>query len=88
MAIIVFITAAILWFAIQNCLHDQGVAPLSRGQLRYMRRKARKLGVDSADLPYKPKQQTLPTMVQPGLSSALKRADWPEVIPPGWSPND
>ncbi|ETI65719.1 MAG: hypothetical protein COA80_05985 [Leeuwenhoekiella sp.] len=34
---------------------DQGVAPRSRGSLRYQRRKARRMGVDPHDVPINPR---------------------------------
>lgn len=46
MAIVVIIGCVILWAFIQASLNDQGIAPRSRGSLRYQRRKARKMGVD------------------------------------------
>ena len=34
-----------------------GGAPLTRGQRAYLRRKARRLGVDSADVSYRPRKR-------------------------------
>lgn len=57
---IVMIVCAVLWLAIQKNLADQGIEPLSRGQLRYMRKKARKQGVDVSQIDYNPRRGTKP----------------------------
>ncbi len=57
---IVMVICVILWAVIQKNLRDQGHEPLSRGQLRYMRKKARKQGVDVSQISYKPRKGTNP----------------------------
>ena len=57
---IVMIVCIVLWLTIQKSLADQGVDPLSRGQLRYMRKRARKEGVDISQINYNPRRGTNP----------------------------
>jgi hypothetical protein len=57
---IVMVICIVLWAAIQKNLTDQGHEPLSRGQLSYMRKKARKQGVDVSQISYKPRKGTNP----------------------------
>lgn len=60
MHIIIMIGCLILWAVVQRHLTDIGHQPLSRGQLRYMRRKARRLGVPVEQVPYRPRRGTNP----------------------------
>jgi hypothetical protein len=46
MAIVLGIIAFVAWVFLHAHMDDLGIAPRSRGSLRYQRRKARKLGVD------------------------------------------
>jgi hypothetical protein len=57
MAIVVMIICVIMWAFIHAHMQDQGVAPRSRGSLRYQRHKARKLNVDPADLRIRSREQ-------------------------------
>ena len=57
-AVIVAIFCLILSFAIQKNLRDQGIEPLTRGQLRYARKKAREQGVSLDQVVYKPRRGT------------------------------
>jgi hypothetical protein len=57
-AVIVAIVCIFLSFAIQKNLRDQGVEPLTRGQLRYARKKAREQGVSLDQVVYKPRRGT------------------------------
>ncbi|MEI5687754.1 hypothetical protein [Sphingomonas kyungheensis] len=56
-AIIIGIVCLFLSFGIQSSLRKQGVEPLTRGQLRYMRKKARKQGVSVDQISYKPRRR-------------------------------
>lgn len=58
MVVILMIAAVIGWLVIKKAMSDQGIEPLSRGQSRYLRRKARKLGVDVSQVPYQGKVLT------------------------------
>jgi len=60
MHIVIIIVLIIFWAVIQKSIRDSGYEPLSRGQLRYMRRKARKMGTDVSDVPYQPRKGTNP----------------------------
>jgi len=55
LVVVVMVACVILWAVIQKNLRDQGYEPLSRGQLRYMRRKARKQGLNVSEIDYNPK---------------------------------
>lgn len=57
---IIIVGCLILQLAISKSLRDQGVEPLSRGQMRYMRKKARKQGVNVSQVSYKPRTGTNP----------------------------
>ncbi|WP_267395244.1 MULTISPECIES: ABC transporter permease [unclassified Sphingomonas] len=57
LAIIIGIGCVIASFAIQSSLRAQGVEPLTRGQLRYMRKKARRQGVTVDQIKYKPRRR-------------------------------
>jgi len=54
-AVIVIIGCIILWAFIQAGLKDQGIAPRSRGSLRYQRRKARKTDVEADQVSINPR---------------------------------
>jgi hypothetical protein len=102
--IVVMVVCLILWVIIQNNLRAQGYEPLSRRQMRYMRKRARRMGLDVSEVPYKPRRGTNPfgpasiksSHIEESVShenekqkaKEYKRADWPEVIPPGWTPPD
>jgi len=60
MHIVIIIALIIFWAAIQRSIIKSGHEPLSRGQLRYMRRKARKEGVDVSGVSYQPRKGTNP----------------------------
>jgi len=47
---------ALIWLGIQKAMRDQGITPLSRGQLKYWRRKARKAGVGMNQVAYRPRK--------------------------------
>lgn len=72
---IIMFACAILWLAIQKNLADQGHEPLSRGQLRYMRKKARKQGVDVSQISYRPRKGTNPFGTKPRDPFKTKRYD-------------
>ena len=57
---IIIVGCLVLQWAISKNLRDQGVEPLSRGQLRYMRKKARGQGVDVSQVSYTPRKGTNP----------------------------
>jgi len=67
---IVIVACVILWAVIQRNLSDQGYEPLSRGQLRYMRKKARKQGLDVSEIDYNPRHGDNP--FQPPSAKAAK----------------
>lgn len=54
---IIAVVCLFLSFAIQKNLRDQGIEPLSRGQLRYVRQKAHKQGVSMDQVSYKPRRR-------------------------------
>jgi hypothetical protein len=56
-AIVIAVVCLFMSFAIRSNLRKQGVEPLSRGQLRYMRRKARKQGVSMDQVNYRPRRR-------------------------------
>lgn len=55
MPIIVIVGALIAWAFIAAHNRDNGIAPRSRGSLRYQRRKARRFGIDAADVEISPR---------------------------------
>ena len=57
MAIVIMIGCVVLWAAIQSSLVNMGEAPRSRGSLRYLRKKARRLGLDPAAVTVRPRRQ-------------------------------
>ena len=60
MVVLLLIVLAVFWLVLQGAMHDNGVSPLSRGQHRYLRRKARRMGVDVSEVPYRPRRGTHP----------------------------
>ena len=69
MHIVIIIVLIIFWAVIQKSIRDSGHEPLSRGQLRYMRRKARKMDTDVSDVPYRPRKGTNPFGPTPARKS-------------------
>lgn len=57
---IVMFICVVVWLAIQKNLADQGYEPLTRGQSRYMRKKARRQGVDVSEVSYRPRKNMNP----------------------------
>lgn len=54
---IALVIVVVVWVALQIKMKRDGIEPLSEGQLRYMRKKARKQGVSISQVNYKPRRR-------------------------------